>query len=465
MVDVRKGNQYPTESFTLPYKKTYGEEAVKLYNSTGRKAMEWQELLIYDILAVNDDELYTHTKFGYSVPRRNGKNELVLMREMYGLVKGEKIIHTAHRTTTTHSAWERLYDALEKAKIEITSSYRASGKEHIEVEGGGKIVFRTRTSKGGLGEGFDLMIIDEAQEYQDDQETALKYVISSSQNPQTLFCGTPPTMVSSGTIFTKMRDRVLSGKMKNTGWAEWSVEFKTDPNDVEAWYRTNPSLGTVFTERIIQDEVGEDDIDFNIQRLGLWFKTNLKSVISESEWLDLKVPSVPKFKGKLFVGIKYGKDGNNVAMSVAVRTEEDNIFIECIDCQTVKNGNGWILQYLSQLDVAKVVIDGAGSQRILEQEIKDAGIKVSTMLPTVNEVIVANTMFEQALFKHTVCHNNQPSLTACASNTEKRAIGSNGGFGYKSIKQELDIALLDSAILAHWLCSTKKEAKKQRIFY
>ncbi len=174
---------------------------------------------------------------------------------------------------------------------------------------------------------------------------------------------------------------------------------------------------------------------------------------------------MPKFKGKLFVGIKYGKDGNNVAMSVAVRTEDDNIFIECIDCQTVKNGNGWILQYLSQLDVAKVAIDGAGSQRILEQEIKDAGIKVSTMLPTVNEVIVANTMFEQALFKHTVCHNDQPSLTACASNTEKRAIGSNGGFGYKSIKQELDIALLDSAILAHWLCSTKKEAKKQRIFY
>ncbi len=288
MAEIRKGNQYPTESFTLPYKKTYGEEAVKLYNSTGRKAMEWQELLIYDILAVNDDELYTHTKFGYSVPRRNGKNELVLMREMYGLVKGEKIIHTAHRTTTTHSAWERLYDALEKAKIEITSSYRASGKEHIEVEGCGKIVFRTRTSKGGLGEGFDLMIIDEAQEYQDDQETALKYVISSSQNPQTLFCGTPPTMVSSGTIFTKMRDLVLSGKMKNTGWAEWSVEFKTDPNDVEAWYRTNPSLGTVFTERIIQDEIGNDDVDFNIQRLGLWFKTNLKSVISEAEWLDLK---------------------------------------------------------------------------------------------------------------------------------------------------------------------------------
>ena len=107
--------------------------------------------------------------------------------------RGEHILHTAHRTTTTHSAWERLLNLLAKADIPIASSYRAFGKEHIELENGGKVEFRTRTSKGGLGEGFDLLVIDEAQEYQDDQESALKYVVTDSQNPQTVFCGTPPT--------------------------------------------------------------------------------------------------------------------------------------------------------------------------------------------------------------------------------------------------------------------------------
>ena len=87
--------------------------------------------------------------------------------------------------------------------------------------------FRTRTDKGGLGEGFDLLIIDEAQEYTIDQETSLKYVISSSMNPQTLFCGTPPTNVSSGTVFAKMRERALSGETENTGWSEWSVDNMT----------------------------------------------------------------------------------------------------------------------------------------------------------------------------------------------------------------------------------------------
>ena len=60
-----------------------------------------------------------HTKFGYSVPRRNGKNEVVAMRELYGLVMGESILHTAHRTTTTHSSWERLLDLVEKAGLDV----------------------------------------------------------------------------------------------------------------------------------------------------------------------------------------------------------------------------------------------------------------------------------------------------------------------------------------------------------
>ena len=54
-----------------------------------------------------------HTKAGYSLSRRNGKNEVVVMREMWGLKHNEKILHTAHRTTTSHAAWERLCGLLD----------------------------------------------------------------------------------------------------------------------------------------------------------------------------------------------------------------------------------------------------------------------------------------------------------------------------------------------------------------
>lgn len=468
MAKKKIGNQKPTQSLILSTKNSDYKKAIELYERSGRKSQKWQNNLLKAILAKNKKGLWVHTKFGYSVPRRNGKNEIIAMRELYGLNEGEHINHTAHRTTTSHAAWERLLRIISQAGFKEDIDYtslRASGRERIEfLKTGGVIEFRTRTSTGGLGEGFDLLVIDEAQEYTDDQQSALKYVVSDSKNPQTILCGTPPTPVSSGTVFTNLRKKALNGETKNTGWAEWSVEEQSDLYNKELWYLTNPSLGTILTERSIEDEIGDDEIDFNIQRLGLWIRYNQKSAISKVDWDNLIINKIPKFKGKLFVGIKYGADGTNVSMSIAVKTEDERIFIESIDCQTVRNGNTWIINFLKKADVADIVIDGQSGQKILADEMKEFKIK-APILPTVKEVIVANSMWEQGIYQNSICHNNQPSLTKVVTNCEKRLIGSGGGFGYKSQFEDNDISLMDSALLAHWICSISKPAKKQKIRY
>ncbi|MUG33628.1 hypothetical protein, partial [Psychrobacter sanguinis] len=69
------------------------------------------------------------------------------------------------------------------------------------------------------------------------------------------------------------------------------------------------------------------------------------------------------------------------------------------------------------------------------------------------------------IMQETICHNDQPSLAAVVTNCEKRQIGSNGGFGYKSLYDDRDISLMDSALLAHWICHTTKPKRKQRISY
>ena len=479
MAEPRKGRQTPTRSVVLPYFETKGQEAIDLYNQSGRTAQEWQELLLSDILAVNEDGLWVHTKFGYSVPRRNGKNEIAAIRELFGLEHGERILHTAHRTTTSSSASKRLANLLngigyvEIARPKNGETYEKAytfskqfGLERITLldEGGGSCDFRTRSSKGGLGEGFDLLVIDEAQEYTDDQESALKYVVTDSRNPQTIFCGTPPTPVSSGTVFTKLRQNTLTGATVNGGWAEWSVEKQSDVRDKDLWYETNPSLGTIFTERSVLDEVGTDDVDFNIQRLGLWIKYNQKSAISKAEWAELKADKLPELKGPLFVGIKYGHDGKHVALSIAVKTKEKKIFVETVDCRDVKAGNQWLLDFLNKATVSKAVVDGANGQQLLATDMKEFKLK-APVLPTVKEIIIANTAFEQGIFQTNITHMGQPSVEQVVGNCEKRTIGANGGFGYKSLRDDIEIAILDSIILAYWACSTSKEKKKQRISY
>ena len=457
------GRQTPTQSVILPYESTKGIEAVEIYNTTNKTAREWQELLICDIMATNEDGLWVHTRFGYSVPRRNGKNEIVAMREMWGLQNGEKIMHTAHRTATSHMAWERLCNLLTKAKITY-KSIKANGREAIYIKGSeARVEFRTRSSKGGLGEGYDLLIIDEAQEYTDDQATALKYVISDSKNPQTIMCGTPPTTVSSGTVFTKFRKNALDGSVSNGAWAEWSIPEQSDVYNKDLWYETNPSLGIGLTERAIYDEISDDTIDFNIQRLGVWIKYNQKSAISKAEWESLKVDKLPKLKGKLFAGIKYGKDGTNAALSIAVKTQDNKIFVESIDCREIRAGNTWIISFIKAADIKAVVIDGANGQELLKEEMKDAGIKITPVLPTVKEVIAANAIFEQGVCQRNIQHAGQPSLIQSVSNCEKRNIGTNGGFGYKSLVESVDIALLDSVIYAYWACVNHKDRKKQRV--
>ena len=461
---TKKGSQTPTNSFVISYKKSLGGEAVTLYEKTGRKAQKWQAKLLKDVMAKNSDGLWTHTRFGFSIPRRNGKNEVVVMREIWGLLNGEYICHTAHRTKTSHAAWDRLITLLDNAKIKYRS-IRAEGRESIVLKNGGKIDFRTRSAKGGLGEGFDLLVIDEAQEYTDDQESALKYVVSDSKNPQTIFCGTPPTPISSGTVFTKFRQDTLQGARKNAGWWSWEVETEKDPHDSKYWYQTNPSLGTILTERAIYDEIGEDTVDFNIQRLGLWIKYNQKSAISKAEWESVQVDTMPEIEGKLSVGIKYGYDGTNVAMGIAVKTKEGKNFVECIDCRNRRAGNDWVIDFLQKADVGAIIIDGASGQGLLNQELLEAKIKPVAILPTVKEIINANNGFELALDSKTICHKGQPALTQAVSNTEKRAIGSNGGFGYKSLNDGIEVALLESVILALWGLSEIKPKRKQKISY
>ncbi|CCY49924.1 phage terminase [Peptostreptococcus anaerobius CAG:621] len=465
---TRIGNQFPTRSFILPYEDSLYQNAIDFYEESGREAQEWQEVLIKHIMAVNDDGLWTHTKFGYSIPRRNGKNEIVAIRELYALENGEVCLHTAHRTNTSHAAWERLKRILEKsgyAEGEDFISLKAKGNERLELlSTGGRVEFRTRTSTGGLGEGFDLLIIDEAQEYTEDQESALKYTVTDSKNPQTLFCGTPPTLVSSGTVFMKMRDKILAGLTKNAAWAEWGVDEESDPHDKELWYQCNPSLGTIFTERSVEDEIGDDVIDFNIQRLGLWIKYNQKSEISKADWDKLKALTLPRFVGKLHVGIKYGQNGKNVALAVAVKTLSKKIFVECIDCRSVRQGNLWIIDFLKNIDFDRVVIDGASGQSILAGHMKDFNIK-APMLPTVKEIITANSTWEQGIYSQNILHMDQPSLTETATNCVKRNIGSGGGFGYKSLYDDNDISVMDSCILAYWSCAGEKPKKKQKTYY
>lgn len=462
----RYGNQSPSKIVVANYFESKGPEAIEIYEKSGRKALDWQKDLVNHILAYNEDGLWTHSKFGYSVPRRNGKSELLFMVEAYFLQEGLRVMHTAHRTTTSHSAWERICDILDRAGIQYQAT-KQMGLETIRCETGGRISFRTRSSKGGLGENADLLIIDEAQEYTEDQRSALVYIVTDSKNPLTLFCGTPPTPVSAGTVFLNMRNKALRGELKNTGWAEWSVDDMTDPHNVDAWYNSNPSLGHVFTERAVEDEIGDDETDFNIQRLGLWLKYNQKSAISKVLWDSVEGP-VPSKLAKMNIAIKFSGQGlENAVLGYAARMDDGRVFVGVADCRPTLEGFEWIARFIAQNTefINKIYLDGKGHTQVLYEQLKAKGLHKKIAELSSSEYIYANSLFEQKLYAHEIVHAGQPALNQSASNCEKAAIGTGGGFKYKSLKQDIEIGLLDAVVIAHWAASTQVKRKPQTISY
>ena len=476
---AKKGRQSPTKSVILPYKKSKGNEAVKLYEESGRKAIKWQKDLVKDVMGLNTDGLWTHQKFGYEVPRRNGKNEIIAIRELWGLRNSEKICHTAHRVTTAHQAWQRLcrilsdagYEELGRKKKDEAppeKSYRttkALGLETIEMTNGGTAVFRTRTANGGLGEGFDLLVIDEAQEYTTAQQSALIYTVSDSQNPQTIYCGTPPTTESTGTVFPDMRKACLDGESFDTGWAEWSVDREPqDLMDTRLWYETNPSMGYHLNERKVRSEYDpHNPLDFIIQRLGYWYLYSLKSAITEAEWRQTEVDKRPELQKERYFGIKFGKNGMNGCLAVAAKTTDGRIFVEAVDCRPLRGGVDWLLSFVKNPNCAGVVVDGESGRQMLVDLMKEKKLKAPIEVK-VQEVINANAKFENAVFNDGIRHIDQEALRNAISNCTHRPIGSKGGFGYDTLDDAYEVALIESISLAYWLCSESKAKIQQKIY-
>jgi hypothetical protein len=113
--------------------------------SLGDEAVEWarehklrldpeQEFMLRSMLGLDEDGRWQSFEFGLSAPRQNGKGEVLLARELFGLyVLGEmSIVHSAHEFKTSARHFQRLEVAIRRnpdllAQVERSESRGRSG--------------------------------------------------------------------------------------------------------------------------------------------------------------------------------------------------------------------------------------------------------------------------------------------------------------------------------------------------
>lgn len=454
-----------------------GADAAILMAEYGYILDDWQKMVLDCWLGKDDAGNYTVTSAGLTLPRQNGKNVCLEAREFFGLVvKGERILHTAHQVRTSKKSFRRLAgmftDKRHPEILDIVKQIRyTNGEEQIELDNGGSIEFSARSRQAARGfDGISLVVYDEAQELTDDQLEAITATLSASATGtrQMIYTGTPPYPGCIGEVFRRRRTVCNNDPGKHDAWHEWSVAADTitqiSVQDRSLWYNTNPALGVRLTEDFTEEELRHMSADgFARERLGWWAPIfdRVDKAISEDVW-DACKSTEPKPEGKTAYGIKFTLDGSEVCLCGACTDENGITRISLIERRPTGLGTQWLADWLNARykQACCVVIDGRnGVDVLIEKIVPTWKAKGSVIRPSARDIVASVGMLTDALNEKTLTwYAEQDMLRDSAVNAVKRPIGGGWGFGGDNA------APIEAAALAlYGVKTTKRNPNKKML--
>ena len=456
---VLAGAQTPRVRVAPRVKRSDADDAEFLAGSYGLVPDEWQRLVLEDWLAVRPDGRWASLTCGLAVPRQNGKNALLEIRELYGMVVlGERFLHTAHEVKTARKAFLRIASFFENPRkwpelAELVREIRrTNGQEAVILTNGGSVEFVARSKGSGRGFTVDTLVCDEAQELGDDALEALMPTTSAAPlgDPQWIFTGTPPGPTANGEVFTRTRVEALERKGGRLCWHEWSAEGTVDLDDRRVWAATNPSLGTRLQWDVLDGERARfSDEGFGRERLGMWDEASTFRVIDAHTWGRCG-DSASTVASEIALAVDTTPDQSVTSISIAGLRADGRPHIE-----TIENRRGtldWVVPRLVELvgrhHPRALVIDEYSPAMVLSGDLAKAKI-VLTVTKTRDMVDACGQLYSSVMSGN-VRHIDQPLLNASLSVARKRTIGDGGGWAWHRRDVEDDITPLVSATLALW---------------
>lgn len=442
---------------------TAWRDAVDLAGGYGLVADEWQQDVLEGALGETHGR-WAAPRVGLACPRQNGKNVVLEIRELAGLlIFHEKVIlHSAHELKTSLEAFRRirsLFENWDDLRKRVKAVRLASGMEAIEMLDGGILRFIARSKGSGRGFTADLIVLDEAQELSDDTFAAILPTTSARRNRQIWLAGTPPAPKNSGEVFTRFRNSGIEGRDSRLFWAEWSCEPGVDLDDVTQWARANPGYGYRITHEAIADErAAMDDETFARERLGMWAGVAGLSVIDGQTWAEI-ADTESKARDRFALAIDVSPDRALASVAFAGQRADGLWHVE-LDEQ--RAGVGWVPGYVASLIAANpsiraLVVDGASPAASMLDELSRS---IRVTVTTARDMAAACGQFYDGVVEGWLRHTGQPQLAVAVSVARKRSIGDAWAWNRKNA--HADITPLVSTTLALWGAQTTTARKPAR---
>ena len=444
----------------------------------------WQETILSAAMGERSDATWAAKRVGVSVPRQNGKSQLLVARALAGvLLFGEKkIVISAHQQDTSRETFSKMVEILEAdgnewlmERVRPNGIMNAINREAIKFRNGATVQFKARTGSGGRGFSSDCLLLDEAQRVKRAAWVSINSTMSAMPNPQVWLLGTPPTpedyAADMGEVFESIRDAARNVVSTAAAWCEWGADPDADDFDpaseLTRW-QANPAWNTRINHEIVQGEYESyTPEEFSQDRLGIWLSdlgAGGSRVVTAQQWEDAAVDEAPE--GVPAYAVAFNLMGDRLALAGA-RKHDAGVHVEVIDALEDERGVEGGLSSLADWFCERgedgrprwgkssgIALSGRAGAPALAQLLRDRGVPDRWLfIPSTPKYVEACGMWLEGVRGGTVTHKREGQSvldeSVAVTDLDKRG-------GLVATVPDGDETPVEAVALAHWVARTSK---------
>lgn len=374
----------------------------------------------------------------FQAPRRCSKTTSIwaVLVGRCETIPGYQVITTAQSGKRARKRLMDVADVLERhPHIKVG---RGVGNEHITwTETGSRIEMFPPVPGAFRGEGKHAVLIDEAQEIDDDVDAdaliqAIMPLFDTEPQAQLIVAGTAGER-REGMLWSRLE----LGRAGRDGWGivDYAARDGADLADEKVWVATHPGIGTLTTLAVIRerwrDLKGEEDpTKFGREYLGVWPSVGQVRVIPAAAWercflgADRRPPK-PK-PGACVIGYDVAPNGAVGAIVVAWRDDQGLGHLEVVD-----HGSGhlWMPRRLVDLAArlrAPIAYDAIGTNTAVAEALMRGRVKPKLIPSNIRQMQAGCAQLLAEILAGTIRHQGQPALDEAVESAAKRMVGEGG---------------------------------------
>lgn len=457
------GSQTPRLSHWPEYVSSSGQEVVELAALAELHLDPWQQFVLEHALGESADGTWAAQTVGLVVPRQNGKGAIIEARELAGLfLFGEElIIHSAHQFKTAMDGFRRI-EALVRGvpdfHRQVARYSHSNGSEGIYLRDGRRLLFQARSKSSGRGFTADTLILDEAMEMSKEAQASLLPTLSSVENPQVWYLGSPvdQRVHLDGYVFAGVREAGLA-RDSETAFFEWSLdqdladEALSNLDDPSFLVPGNPGLGyrqTVKKIWALERPPKMTPEGYLVERLGVgdWPVTGESTALVTDDEIDECHSEWADVDGNRWVAFDVTPGMSSASIGEAGWTVDgDPVMLEI----ETKAGSGWLVDRIKEIaaepDVVGVIADDKGPAGAVIKALAKEGVAVH--VTTTTELSSACGLVLNGFREGTLRHRGDKGLLAAIRGAGQRSMG-DGAWAWSRKSSDVNIAPLMAATQA-----------------